>query len=315
MTSLKKIIILFTVLILLCSIGALSFYYFKIKITTSKPEHHIDTLKITYNKPYTFIGRQEPAQRFPVHYEPYKGYINDWFVKSHDKIEKNQPLFEYYNPRIEHQISSKQKYLSQLKQNNKSSTTPVHSEILRLQNQIAQLQEQLRITVYAPASGIVHINQSWPNQTKSPVMQIYDPTTVIKAEVDEVIIDKLHLKDKVSIKDNNQQTFDGEVNYISNLPINIDISTKNSKYLVELNSNSAAVFGKHFTVEIPNHIIEVPKTAIYDKQFVFIQRNKKFIKRVIKTQNWGNNKDVLILEGLNQGDVIARNADTVLSKN
>ncbi|MGO2870321.1 MAG: efflux RND transporter periplasmic adaptor subunit [Staphylococcus equorum] len=315
MTSLKKIIVLFTLLIILCSIGALSFYYFKIKIVTSKPEHPIDTLKITYNKPYIFIGKQEPAQRFPVHYEPHKDYINDWFVKSHDKIEKNQPLFEYYNPRIEQQINSKQKYLAQLKQNNKSSTPLIHSEVLRLQNQISQLQERLRIKVYAPATGIVHINKSWPNQTKSPVMQIYDPTTIIKAEIDEFLIDKLHLKDKVSIKDNNQQTFDGEVNYISNFPIDIDPSTKNSKYLIEINSNSTAVLGKHFKVEIPNHIIEIPKTAIHDKQFVFIQRNKKFIKRVIKTQNSGNNKDVLILEGLNQGDVIARNADTVLSKN
>ncbi|MDG0859530.1 efflux RND transporter periplasmic adaptor subunit [Staphylococcus equorum] len=311
----KKIIVLFTVLIILCSIGVLSFYYFKIKIGTSKPQHHIDTLKITYNKPYTFIGRQEPAQRFPVHYEPHKGYINDWYVKSNDKIAKNQPLFEYYNPRIEHQISNKQKHLAQLKQNNKSPTTPIHSEILHLQNQISQLQEQLRITVYAPAPGIVHITKSWPNQTKSPVMQIYDPTTIIKAEIDEAIIDKLHLKDKVSIKDNNQQTFDGEVKYISNFPIDIDRSTKHSKYLIEINSNSTAVFGKHFKVEIPNHIIEIPKTAIHDKQFVFVQRNKKFIKRVIKTQNSGNNKDMLILEGLNQGDVIAKNADTVLSKN
>lgn len=61
--------------------------------------------------------------------------------------------------------------------------------------------------------------------------------------------------------------------------------------------------------------IVIPKSAIYDNKFVFLQRNKKFIKRVIKSQNMGNKKDVLILDGLNQGDIIARNVDTVVSKN
>lgn len=46
-----------------------------------------------------------------------------------------------------------------------------------------------------------------------------------------------------------------------------------------------------------------------------MKRNKKFIKRVIKTQNMGNKKDVLILEGLRQGDIIAKNADTLASQN
>lgn len=65
----------------------------------------------------------------------------------------------------------------------------------------------------------------------------------------------------------------------------------------------------------PNKKIVIPKTAIYDNKFVFLKRNKKFIKRVIKTQNMGNKKDVLILEGLRQGDIIAKNADTLASQN
>lgn len=61
--------------------------------------------------------------------------------------------------------------------------------------------------------------------------------------------------------------------------------------------------------------IVIPTSAIYDNNFVFLQRNKKFIKRVIKSQNMGNKKDVLILEGLKQGDIIAKNADTLVSQN
>ncbi|HLR20262.1 MAG TPA: efflux RND transporter periplasmic adaptor subunit [Staphylococcus sp.] len=275
----------------------------------------IETLKVTHNNPYVITGRQEPLKHIPIHYESQNGYISDWFVKSNDKVETDQPLFEYYNPSIEQQINKKQKNLIHLQQINKISSPIIGSEIVRLQNQITQLQSQLRIQVFSPTAGIVYINPHWTNQTKVPVLQIYHPTTVIKVEVSEAIVHSLQLNSKVSLLDDQQQSYSGEVKYISKYPTNFDTSTEPSKYLVHISSTTPQFYGKHFKIKIPNQLIKIPKSSIYKGQFVYVQRNNKFIKRVIKLQNTGNKKDVLVLEGLNQGDIIAKNANTILSKN
>lgn len=185
----------------------------------------------------------------------------------------------------------------------------------RTQHEIETLQTQLRTTIYASMDGQIAINQRVPSQNNGLILQIFNPSAIIKAKVPESIVNTLELKDKVHICIDPGHSFTGTVNFISKLPLNTEANTKSSQYHVEISSTPDIKFGRHLRVEKTNYTIEIPKTAIYKKQFVFLQRNKKFIKRVIKTEKLGNNKDMKVIEGLNIGDTIAKNANHVLSKN
>ncbi|WP_436937371.1 efflux RND transporter periplasmic adaptor subunit [Staphylococcus xylosus] len=256
-----------------------------------------------------------PTQITNLLLETDKGYIHNWFIKNNDTVKKNQPLFEYYNPNIERLIANKQRYLSILKQKNPRPQSIISNEISKAQSDIESLQSTLRTVIYAPLDGNIHINQNFPTKDKELILQIFNSNAIIKSVVSESLITQLHENDKVLLKDDNQRSFTGEITYISKLPIQFDPTAENSQYNVEVSTNLKSLYGKHYNIEKPNKKIVIPKTAIYDNKFVFLKRNKKFIKRVIKTQNMGNKKDVLILEGLKQGDIIAKNADTLASQN
>ncbi|SCS23894.1 efflux RND transporter periplasmic adaptor subunit [Staphylococcus caeli] len=274
----------------------------------------IETIDVKYNSPTVISGIQTPTQTSRIRYVNSKGYINHWFVKNSAKVKKQTPLFEYYNPSIEHQITAKQKYLAHLKQIPPNKYTSLNLEIQRTQYEIETLQSQLRTTIYAPLDGIVTINQTNPSEKNELILQIYQPNAIIKTEVPETIVNSLELKDKLRIKIDPVHSFTGEIISIAPLPVAIDHSKQKSHYTMTITSKPEFHFGKHFQINIPSRTIEIPSTAIYDNQFVFLKRNKKFIKRVIKAQKMGNNKHVLILEGLRQGDKIAKDASTVLSK-
>lgn len=312
-TSLRKFLIFITLLALFCSITLLSWLYLT-KSHTEHP-HTVETLKIQYKEPQHFTGIQSPSQLTNIFFDSNKGIIHNWFVKNEEHVKKNQPLFEYYNVDIEHQITSKQKYLAHLNNIDPLKYPTISLERNRTQHEIETLQTQLRTTIYASMDGQIAINQRVPSQNNGLILQIFNPSAIIKAKVPESIVNTLELKDKVHICIDPGHSFTGTVSFISKLPLNTEANTKSSQYHVEISSTPDIKFGRHLRVEKPNYTIEIPKTAIYKKQFVFLQRNKKFIKRVIKTEKLGNNKDMKVIEGLNIGDTIAKNANHVLSKN
>ena len=85
--------------------------------------------------------------------------------------------------------------------------------------------------------------------------------------------------------------------------------------MLEISPNANHIFGEHVKIEKPTTLIEIPRTAIDNGQFVYLLRNKKFVKKVIKSEKSGNKKTMLIIEGLKPGDIIAKNVDTVRPKN
>ncbi len=312
-TLLRKSILIFMLIGIISSMFWFGWPY----ITTLKTQLNdtpIETMKVKYSPPTVITGIQTPTQTAPIYYLTSKGYINHWFVKNNATVKKQTPLFEYYNSDIEHQITAKQKYLAHLNQISPNKNISLNLEIQRIQYEIETLQSQLRSTIYAPIDGIVAINQRSPSKNNELILQIYQPNAIIKTAVPETIVNSLELKDKLSVKADSVRTFTGEVISIDRLPIHTNRSSQKSSYAVTITSMPEFRFGKHFQIDIPSHTIEIPNTAIYDNQFVFLKRNKKFIKRVIKVQKMGNNKHVLILEGLRQGDIIAKDANAVLLK-
>ena len=144
-----------------------------------------------------------------------------------------------------------------------------------------------------------------------PFIQIYDPKPVIRAEISEKEKNDLRIKDKVKISSDITNNSFGTITHISKLPINQKNLAKPSKYLLEISPNADHFFGEHVKIEKPTTLIEITRTAIDNEQFVYLLRNKKFIKKVIKSEKSGNRKAMLIIEGLKPGDIIARNVDTV----
>lgn len=309
----KKVIMICAIIAIITTMIIFYIIYFKTQLSSTNTS--IESIKITYNKPFIFVGKKVPSKIASITYDKSKGYINDWFVKSNDRIKKNQVLFEYYNPSIEQQITTKQKQLFYLKQNKGSHLNLLKEEMLKLQADIQQLQNQLRTKVYAPETGTIYVNNQSPSQREDIILHIYNSKMLIKAAVPESIIESLHLKDKVIIRHSKQKTFSGEISYIAKLPINFQKNLKHSHYLVEFISQNNLPIGKHVQIEVSNHMIELPKSTIYQEQFVFIQKNNRFIKRVIKTQNMGNKEQVTIVDGLKPGDVVVKNADIMRSKN
>lgn len=311
----KRICILLLALLILFSTTALFLWLYLKSKTTFIANNQIETIKVTYKKPQYFIGKQEPSQLITIDYNPTKGAIHDWYVQNQSKVAQNQPLFEYYNPQIEQRITLKQRQLAQLTQNKTYASTNYDLAIKNLETEIAQLQTQLRTTIFAPISGIININYTYSSLNKLPLVQIYDATPIIRAKVSENDRPFLHVKDKLKIKAKNGRTSSGEIKQISTLPLKQNQASQNSKYLIEITPKPAYFFGSHVEIEIPNTQIEIPRTAIDNDQFVYLLRNKKIIKRVIKLEKSVNKKTMLITEGLKPGDVIARNAGTVRFKN
>lgn len=306
----KRIFIILTTLLTLFSTIALSLWFY-LKTHSNHFEKHIETVKISYKKSPCFIGRQEPSQLVSINYNTSQGAIHDWFVQTETKVTQNQPLFEYYNPHIEQRIAQKQKLLAQLIKTNKSTS----AELINLKTEISHLQSKLRTTIFSPISGTVIITPSHMLSQNLPFIQIYDPKPVIRAEISEKEKNDLHIKDKVKISSDITNNSFGTITHISKLPINQKNLTKPSKYLLEISPNANHIFGEHVKIEKPTTLIEIPRTAIDNGQFVYLLRNKKFIKKVIKSEKSGNKKTMLIIEGLKPGDIIARNVDTVRSKN
>ncbi|RIN32651.1 efflux RND transporter periplasmic adaptor subunit, partial [Staphylococcus succinus] len=183
----KKVIMICAILAIITTMLIFYIIYFKTQLSSTNTS--IETIKITYNKPFIFVGKKVPSKIASIAYDKNKGYINDWFVKSNDKIKKNQVLFEYYNPSIEQQITAKQKQLFHLKQNKGSHLNLLKQEMLKLQADIQQLQNQLRIKVYAPETGTIYINNHSPSQNEDIVLHIYNSKMLIKAAVPESIIE------------------------------------------------------------------------------------------------------------------------------
>lgn len=306
----KRIFIILATLLTLFSTIALSLWFY-LKSQSSNFEKQIETIKVTYKKPPLLIGRQEPSQLVSINYNPSQGTVHDWFVKTESKVVQNQPLFEYYNPHIEQLITQKQKLLAQLTKTSK----PTSTELINLKTEISHLQSKLRTTIFSPISGTIIINPSRMFTQNLPFIQIYDPKPVIRAEISETEKNVLHIKDKVKITSDFTNNSFGTITHIAKLPINQTNLSKPSKYLLEISPNSDYFFGKHVKIEKSTTQIEIPRTAIGNGQFVYLLSNKKFIKRVIKSEKSGNKKTMLIIEGLKPGDIIAKNVDTVRPKN
>ncbi|WP_436956945.1 efflux RND transporter periplasmic adaptor subunit [Staphylococcus sp. AS1337] len=247
----RKFFVLLTLIIILSSMALFCWFYLK-STSPNQTNSHIETIKIKYEPSYHFSGIQSPTQITKILLETDKGYIHNWFIKNNDIVKKHQPLFEYYNPTTEHLIAKKQKYLSHLKQKKTRLQSIISNEISRTQSEIESLQSTLRTVIYAPFEGNIHINQNFPTKDKELILQIFNSNAIIKSVVSESLIAQLHENDKVLLKDDNQESFTGEIKYISKLPLQFDPAAKHSQYNVEISTNFKTLYGRHYNIEKSN---------------------------------------------------------------
>lgn len=290
------------------------YFFYKHYIAKTSHQSNIKTMKVQYEPSKIIKARYEPQSLYHFYLEPKQGYINNWLVKNDAQVHKNQSLFEYYNPTIEKTIALKQQLLATLTHD--FENTQDNAQIIALQNDIATLQQNLRIKVSAPFDGILVINNSNPSKPQSRFATLYQPKYHISAKVPESYMSTLKLGATLKIHSPlNNQLNNEKITHISPIPTNYDTADKQAQYELRLTTSTKPLLGQHCELEIPSTTIAIPHSALLNNKYIFIKKSNKFEKRVIKFNKSGNNNRIIVKSGLSPGDIIVENANSVNNLN
>lgn len=299
----KKYLII-TIIIFFVIISYATAYFFVLsadpKAKTLPPLH-----TVAYNSPIELKGRQEPASTTVISYEQAKGTIHDWQVSQHAEVKEGTVLYEYYNPRIEQQITRKRQNLNTLKQEKKQS--PEYKQMLfNLQNEISDLQSTLRTPIKAPMSGKVYIIDPHPTKDGQPLLRIYTAHHIIKMKINEKDFPLIQKDQQLKIIAPNHTQFMSKVTQINTFPLNYHQNDEVSQYEIELTTQKNFAIGTHFRIKVPNPTIEIPKSALYKNQFVFVKKKDGFAQRYIKYKKSEKGNTIIIIDGLKPSEIIAK---------
>ncbi|WP_129596144.1 efflux RND transporter periplasmic adaptor subunit [Anaerophilus nitritogenes] len=179
-------------------------------------------------------------------------------------------------------------------------------------------------SITAPISGFitsVDINEGEMASVGSPALTIANINTVtIETNISENMINKVHLGDSVDIfiKSASEKPFSGKISALSPAPNKneltypLKISLENKDALIK-----AGMFAEiHIVSEKKDNIIAIPSDAVITKegkQVVFVV-NKNTSKSKEVSLGLDNGKEVEIIKGLNEGDVIVTKGQNYLDE-
>ncbi|MCU5746892.1 efflux RND transporter periplasmic adaptor subunit [Staphylococcus sp. SQ8-PEA] len=307
----KKIILIASSALLLLLAYVAAYFIMIDKDPTAQAS--IETLTIKTTEPLKVTGRQEPMQTSTLKFDDSKGIIHDWFINNHTKVKAGDKLYEYYNPSVEQQIVARQRKLSKLNHfpSSKEKLNDTKDTILSLQHEIDELQDQLRTPVTAPIDGKVLISNEHPSKPKENVLAIYSDKRVIRASLDETQLPLINKHSSLIVKDNNLNKFTSKVTDISYIPTNYNKQNSTSTYDIQLTTDNKYPIGTHFKIEIPTNLIKIPRTALYNDHSVLVKRKNRFIERKIKYNKTDEKNKIIVTEGLNINEKIAKNTKDV----
>ena len=304
----KKIIITTISLILVTLLGV--GIYGLVANQPTSAQTPVETITIQHSPPISVNGRQEPTDSTTLKYDATKGNIHDWYVTNNSSVKAGDKLFEYYNPAIEQQITHKQRQLSTLvhmpkptKESKATSDT--------LQAEIDELQTHLRTQIVAPISGKLTLTNEHPSKAGEPILSIYSEHKVIKLTLNEEELPLIKEQQTLKIHDQQHQTFKSKVQQVNAFPQNYQSKARTSTYEVQLSTKARYPVGTHFSIEIPRQTIQIPTSALYKKDSVLVKRNNRFIERKIKYYKTVKQNEIIVTEGLNINEKIAKNTKDV----
>ncbi|MDL2311510.1 efflux RND transporter periplasmic adaptor subunit, partial [Bacteroidales bacterium OttesenSCG-928-B11] len=182
------------------------------------------------------------------------------------------------------------------------------------------------LKVVSPIAGeVVQTNITIGQYVKSdaePLAIVADLSQIwVVAQVKEKNIGSLCKDDKVEIRTdaNPEQLIIGTISFISEL---LDEETRSIQVLITCDNKDRklkpGMFASVHFINTPKESIVIPSTALLqneDKSYVFVQTGKgEFVKRSVKAMT-ANQQEILILDGLQTGDVIVSQGGIYLMGN
>ncbi|WP_281200690.1 hypothetical protein [Staphylococcus schleiferi] len=289
----KKLICIVLLFILL----PFSFMTFFLFFNNQSENSDLKMVRASASQPLVLNGIVQSDYQKVIVNQTTLGEVKKIEVVDGQSVKINDPLLTYHNAAKAHQI----KFLSHLIQQNRNP-----SNTLNYRAQIAQLQEQQNTTIKSPFEGIVHLHKHFPSFQNEKILEVYSKKQHLSFIVPENLYTKIKVNQPVSVKKVfDTKTYKGTVTSISSVPTTSDNSSSFSTYSFNVKTAENFPIGTHFTLQIEQSRIVLPQDTLFDRNSVVINKNGKFIKRIINYDRI--NEQLLIDKGVFIGEKVVRN--------
>ncbi len=289
----KKLIFIVLLFILL----PFSFMTFFLFFNNQSENYDLKMVRASASQPLVLNGIVQSDYQKVIVNQTALGEIKKIEVVDGQSVKINDLLLTYHNASKSHQIN----FLSHLIQQNRNP-----SNTLNYRAQIAQLQEQQDTTIKSPFEGIVHLHKHFPSLQNEKILEIYSKKQHLSFKVPENLHAKIKVNQPVSVKKVfDTKTYKGTVTSISPVPTTSDNPSSFSTYSFNVKVAESFPIGTHFTLQIEQPRIVLPQDTLFDRNSVVINKNGKFIKRIINYDRI--NEQLLIDKGVFIGEKVVRN--------
>lgn len=249
------------------------------------------------------------------------GFIQELFVsQTYQKVERGEPLFTFYSPEL---IDAQSEFLT-----TKNHLSRQKLELLGVDSKeistIAKTHKILnQVRFYAPVSGVVfakNINVGSGVKKGEEILRIINLDTLW-------VVANINQEDIAFIQHTNNKAYVHIEGYKEKIPIDFEMLYPQVldgylKARFSLPNANLEFFPDMFAyvfIESPSYNgLILPKNALLYKDrkyFVFMQSGGEFIPKEVKARVILGRDFYEILEGLNEGDMVAKNALFILDSN
>lgn len=209
-----------------------------------------------------------------------------------------------YNQANDDEKSAAKDSLTQAQQ----SYNEANADLTDAKNKLVELQNKVTSNVTAPFDGIVSVD----NDTKDgiPALTVTSSEKELKANISEYDYTKLHNGDAITVSG-----VDGKpqqkttISSVSQLPTTQSKGTAYYPFSAKVNNDF--LYGQSVKVQVEQHEVKVPKSAVYHHQIYKIIDGKV---SPIKADVTLSGTSFIVNSGLNIGEKIVQNPDSQLKK-
>ncbi len=211
---------------------------------------------------------------------------------------------KFYNQANDDEKSAAKDSLTQAQQ----SYNEANADLTDAKNKLVELQNKVISTVTAPFDGIVSVD----NDTKDgiPALTVTSSEKELKANISEYDYTKLHNGDAITVSG-----VDGKpqqkttISSVSQLPTTQSKGTAYYPFSAKVNNDF--LYGQSVKVQVEQHEVKVPKSAVYHHQIYKIIDGKV---SPIKADVTLSGTSYIVNSGVNIGEKIVQNPDSQLKK-
>lgn len=186
------------------------------------------------------------------------------------------------------------------------SYNEANADLTDAKNKLVELQNKVISTVTAPFDGIVSVD----NDTKDgmPALTVTSSEKELKASISEYDYTKLHTGDAITVsgvagKPQQKTT----ISSISQIPTTQAKGTAYYPFSAKVNNDF--LYGQSVKVQVEQHEVKVPKSAVYHHQIYKIINGKV---RPIKADVTFSGTSYIVNSGVDIGEKIVQNPDSQL---